>query len=80
LDGLLNHTLAFGEVEKMSQEMKSLHIAKHVFLQKVECDTWDEAVAALPDYSKEQTLSQFKLVRGKPLPENFKVGVHKSLY
>ena len=72
--------MTFGEVEKMSQKIKSLHIAKHVFLQKVKCNTWDKAVAALPYYSKEQTLSQFKLVRGKPLPENFKVGVHKSLY
>lgn len=80
MDGLLNHTLTFGEVEKTSQEIKSLHFAKQIFLQKVECDTWDEAVDALPDYSNEQTLSQFKLVKGKPLPENFKVGVHKSLY
>ena len=78
LDGLLSKEMTFREVEK-SLEIKSMHLAKDVLLQKVECETWEEAAEALPQYCNEQAMSQFKVVKGKALPDDFRVSVTFTL-
>lgn len=65
--------MTFREVEKKSMEIKSMQVAKDVLLQKVECETWEEAAESLPHYCNEQALSQFRVVKGKALPDDFKV-------
>lgn len=78
LDGLLQNELTFREVEKKSLEVKSLKVAKDVLLQKVECNTWEEAAEALPQYCNEEALTQFRVVKGKALPDKFKVSVQRK--
>ena len=55
LDGLLENSFTFSEVEKKSQNSKSLQTAKEALLQKIECSTWDEGVEAVPKYCNEGT-------------------------
>ena len=79
LDSLLRNEITFREVEKKSMEIKSMQAAKDVMLQKVECETWEEAAESLPHYCNEQALSQFKVVKGKTLPDGFKVSLSNLL-
>jgi len=73
LDCLLQNEMTFREVERRSTDIKSMQVAKDVLLKKVECDSWEEAAEALPQYCNEQALSQFKVVKGKVLSDDFKV-------
>ena len=56
-------------------EIKGMQVAKDVLLQKVECETWEEAADSLPHYCNDRALSQFRVVKGKALPDDFKVSV-----
>ena len=69
LDSLLRKEMSFREVEKKSMGIKSMQVAKDILLQKVECETWEKAAEVLPHYCNEQALSQFKVVKGKALPD-----------
>ena len=35
--------------------------------------SWEEAVEATPEYTDDKVLSRYKIIKGKTLPENFKV-------
>ena len=65
MDSLLNVELTFGEVEKISAEKKMLQCTKEAYLREVECGTWNEAIEALPDYSREDILTQYRVQKGK---------------
>lgn len=50
-----------------------LQCTKEAYLREVECGTWEEAEEVLPEYSKEDRLSQYRIQRGKTLPQKFQV-------
>lgn len=50
-----------------------LQCTKEAYLREVECGTWNEAIEALPDYSREDILTQYRVQKGKKLPDKFQV-------
>lgn len=75
LDGLLDGSLSFSEVESESHESKSVETLKGAFVKQVGC-TWEEAVREVPQYADVGALRKYKVTKGKILPEEFKVRCH----
>ena len=73
LEQLTTKIISFPEAEKLCVEKKSELFAHEEFLKMVEFDTWDAAVSAVPEFATNEALKRFKLRRGKPLPQSFKV-------
>lgn len=73
LDDLLDRSISFVEAEGRSMELKAVASAKVALLAEVELDNWEEAKTTIPEFTNEGILSNFKLQRGKPLPQSFKV-------
>ena len=74
LGGLIDGSLSFSEVEKESNDLKSTRAYKDAFVKEVGC-TWDVVAKKVPQYTGDLTSiqRQYKVVRGKIVPPNFKV-------
>lgn len=70
---LLDHTMTYNEAEAECERLKVLATAKAALMKEVEMETWDEVEAAIPEFSKGKDLQKFRLQKGKPLPQDFKV-------
>ena len=53
--------------------MKAEAKAKELLLKELNLKTWEEAEAAVPEFTKEGVLQKFEIKKGKPFPNNFKV-------
>ena len=68
MDGSLSYVEAEGESDQLKAEAK----AKELLLKELNLKTWEEAEAAVPEFTKEG-VQKFEIKKGKPLPSNFKV-------
>lgn len=48
-------------------------------MKEFDMETWGEVEAAIPEFTSTETLGQFNLRKGKPLPKRFKVLVNDNL-
>ena len=72
LDGLLAGSLTFSEIEQKSHQLKAFDCIKEAFVKEIGCD-WEEAVEAVPEYANHKVLGRYKVIKGKPLPQDFQV-------
>lgn len=77
MDGLLEGSFSFNEVEERSTKLKALSTTKSAFLEGVNIKSWDVAKKMIPTFAKEEVLSKFQLQKGKPLPGSFKVSLQQ---
>lgn len=75
LSDLINGSITIEEAEGKSVKLKAISAAKEALLKEVEIETWEEAEDMIPEFAKEDFLSEFELQKGKPLPKHFKVCV-----
>ena len=74
LGGLIDGSHSFSEVEKESNDLKSTRAFKDALVKEVGC-TWEVAAKKVPQYTGDlaSIQRQYKVVRGKLLPSDFKV-------
>lgn len=72
LDGLLDNSLTFNEVEQKSHQLKAFDCTKEAFVKEIGC-VWEEAVEAIPEYANQKVLGRYKVIKGKALPQDFQV-------
>ena len=77
LDGLLDGSLSFNDVERESLASKSLDTLKDAFSKQAGC-TWEEAMKEVPEYANEKMLQKYKVTKGKAPPQEFKVQIPQT--
>ena len=77
LDGLLDGSLSFSDVERESLASKSIDTLKDAFSKQTGC-TWEEAVKEVPQYANEKVLKKYKVTKGKAPPQEFKVQIPQT--
>ena len=75
LDGLLSGALSFKEVEEQIGDKKTYKATEECFLKEIDCKTWEEAQAIVPNFAKKENLRRFKM-KGNCMPKEFVVSCH----
>ena len=73
MTALIDGSITIDEAEGKSGKLKAISAAKAALLKEVEIETWEEAKNVIPEFAKEDVLTQFEVQKGKPLPKRFKV-------
>lgn len=73
LDSLLGSSISYVEAEAEAEKHKALTTAKEALMKEVQIEAWDELQSVIPEFADIDVLGKFKLQKGKPLPNGFKV-------